>query len=92
MDAEIKQEFRSLHERIDQHHEAVMRRFHGERGDNGLFGRVQTLEERDAAREKAEERHYQHQKWRWNIAASSGAVGLTTGVWSLLKAYFGAKQ
>lgn len=44
MDAETRQEFRQLREQLDSYHIEITKKLHGERGDNGLFGRLQAVE------------------------------------------------
>ena len=44
MDSETAKRFDRLESKLDENHAAVMQRFHGERGDNGVYGRLQSVE------------------------------------------------
>ena len=44
MDAETRQQFRELREQLEGYHGEITKKLHGERGDNGLFGRMQAVE------------------------------------------------
>lgn len=76
MDSETAQRFDRLEEKLDLNHSAVMQRFHGERGDNGVYGRLQTLEEESKARVRAEEKQVQRERWLWGLASSSGVAAI----------------
>lgn len=63
----------AIEQKLDRYHTDIMNRFHGERGDNGVYGRLQSLEERARAREKRE-------SWLWGLAGSSGASAIISWI------------
>lgn len=54
----------TIEAKLDRYHTDILHRFHGERGDNGVYGRLQSLEE---ARRNGERR----EKMLWGFVTSS---------------------
>lgn len=75
MDDETRKTLREISEKIDRNHEVVLKKFHGERGDNGVYGRLQSLEHWQGSVKR-------HVKSLWAlIVAVAGGVAGVAGQW-----------